>query len=438
MNFEELKLIPQLLKAVKAEGYEEPTPIQVKAIPHVLEGRDILGCAQTGTGKTAAFALPILQQICARRSTNGKRPIRALTLTPTRELAAQIGESFEAYARNTDIRVAVVFGGVSQRPQTVALEHGIDILVATPGRLLDLAYQGLIDFYALEIFVLDEADRMLDMGFIKDVKQIVSLLPEKRQTLFFSATMPPEITGLAEDILRDPVWVSVAPPSTTIDLTEQSVYFVERQDKPRLLAHLFKNPDFRRVLIFTRTKHGADKVARHLSRCRVNTMAIHGNKSQSARENALDAFKQDRIRALVATDIASRGIDVSNVTHVINYDLPDEPENYVHRIGRTGRAGVEGIAVALCDSSERDYLADIERLIRKHIRHETDNPYKSPLPPPPPTDLEKRAQQGQRSRTGNTPGKTYGRNGGGRNRSRERRGFGNRKAGPAPFKNQNR
>lgn len=417
MNFEDLKLIPTLLMAVKTEGYEEPTPIQEQAIPHVLAGSDLLGCAQTGTGKTAAFALPILQRLCARGVPDGKRPIRVLTLTPTRELAAQIGASFATYGRNTGLRCAVIFGGVNQRPQTAALERGVDILVATPGRLLDLVYQGLIDFYALEVFVLDEADRMLDMGFINDVRKIVSFLPEKRQTLFFSATLPPEIRKLAANILTDPVNVAVMPPCTTVDLVDQFVYFVDRTQKPELLAHLFRNQDFRRVLIFTRTKHGADKVARLLDRSRVRTMAIHGNKTQSARELALDSFKRGRIRALVATDIASRGIDVDDVTHVINYDLPNEPESYVHRIGRTARAGAAGVAISLCDSSERPWLADIERLIRKRITHKEADLFKSSHPAPPPTNLESRGPQqgagGQYRAGGSAPRRTSGRPGGG-------------------------
>lgn len=393
-KFEDLKLIPPLLRAVKSEGYEEPTPIQEQAIPHVLEGRDLLGCAQTGTGKTAAFVLPILQRLSAQpipTGRNGARPVRALTLTPTRELAAQIGESFAAYGRNTQIRHAVVFGGVSQGPQAAALKRGVDCLVATPGRLLDMTYQGLIDYGALEVFVLDEADRMLDMGFINDVRRIVELLPAERQTLFFSATMPPEIQKLADNMLRDPVSVAVTPPCSTVDLIEQSVYFVEKPDKPDLLTHLFKDPALRRVLIFTRTKHGADKVERRLVQRHIKAGAIHGNKLQNARIRALEGFKSGRIRALVATDIASRGIDVEDVTHVINYDIPNEPESYVHRIGRTARAGAAGIAIALCDSSERGYLKDIERLIKKRIAHAENHPYKSSLAAPQPTDLESRA-----------------------------------------------
>ncbi len=410
MKFQDLKLIEPLLRTVKAEGYAEPTPIQEQAIPYVLEGRDILGCAQTGTGKTAAFALPIIQQLLRRPSRQEPRPIRALVLTPTRELAAQIGESFATYGRNTGIRFAVVFGGVNQQPQTASLKRGVDVLIATPGRLLDLSYQGLIDYYALEVFVLDEADRMLDMGFIRDVRKIVDMLPEKRQTLFFSATMEPEIRKLADNILRDPVSVTVTPPCSTVDLIEQSVYFVEKQDKPDLLAYLFEDPALKRVLIFTRTKYGADKVARILTRRRIRTEAIHGNKTQNARERALDSFKHGRVRALVATDIASRGIDVENISHVINYDLPNEPESYVHRIGRTGRAGESGIAISLCDTSERPYLLDIERLIKKWIRHEEDHPFKSPLRPPPPADLEPRGrQQAQKQKSGSQPGRRGGR-----------------------------
>jgi ATP-dependent RNA helicase RhlE len=411
MHFEDLKLISPLLQAVKAEGYTEPTPIQEKAIPHVLAGKDILGCAQTGTGKTAAFALPILQRLCENPSPKGKRPIRVLTLTPTRELAAQIGASFSTYGVNTNVSHAVVFGGVNQGPQTAALKRGVDVLIATPGRLLDLTYQGLIDYYALDVFVLDEADRMLDMGFIKDVRKIVEMLPEKRQTLFFSATMPPEIRHLADNILHDPIQVAVAPPCSTVDLIDQSVYFVEKPDKPSLLAHLFKNQNFKRVLIFTRTKHGADKVARHLSRCRISAEAIHGNKTQSARTYALEYFKRGQIRALVATDIASRGIDVENISHVINYDIPNESESYVHRIGRTGRAGATGVAISFCDTSERAFLSDIERLIKKRIPHEENHPFKSSKPAPPPADLEPRIRQsgsGGYNRGGNQVRKSSG------------------------------
>ena len=432
LNFEDLKLIPTLLQEVKNEGYETPTPIQEQAIPQVLSGRDLLGCAQTGTGKTAAFALPILQLLSSRRPPKGRRPVRVLTLTPTRELAAQIGDSFAAYGRNTGLRHTVVYGGVSQRPQAAALERGVDILVATPGRLLDLVGQGMIDFRALEVFVLDEADRMLDMGFIHDVQKIVGLLPRQRQTLFFSATLPEEICRLADNILNDPVRVDAEPPCSTVDLTDQSVFFVDKPNKPRLLAHLFRNPELRRVLIFTRTKHGADKVARHLARCGVMTMAIHGNKSQSAREQALESFKQGRIRALVATDIASRGIDVDNVTHVINYDIPDEQESYVHRIGRTGRAGAAGIAMSFCDTGERDCLVDIERLIKKQIRHEADHPHKSALPPPPPTNLERRVPQAGLIHTGNAPGGTSGRYRSGQSRGRNSGGYGGRRRPHSP------
>lgn len=434
MNFEELNLISPLLRAVKSEGYEEPTPIQEQAIPHVLAGKDLLGCAQTGTGKTAAFALPILQRLCNEPAPKGKRPIRALTLTPTRELAAQIGASFAAYGRNTRIKHAVIFGGVNQRPQAAALESGVDVLVATPGRLLDLVYQGLIDFYALDIFVLDEADRMLDMGFIHDVRKIVSLLPEKRQTLFFSATMPSEIRHLADNILRDPVQVSVSPPCSTVELIDQSVYFVEKPDKPNLLLHLFKDPSLKRVLIFTRTKHGADKVARQLGRGRISVEAIHGNKSQSARTYALDFFKRGHIRALVATDIASRGIDVDNVTHVINYELPNEPENYVHRIGRTGRAGATGIAISFCETAERGYLAGIERLIKKHLHREENHPFKSSIAPPSLTDLAPRERPKTQSRGGafhgRPSGKPSGRPSGGHGRP-HRGGTGRRPASPS-------
>lgn len=416
LNFEELNLIAPLLDAVKMEGYEEPTPIQEQAIPHVLSGRDVLGCAQTGTGKTAAFVLPILQRLCQSPSPKGKRPIRVLTLTPTRELAAQIGDSFAAYGRNTNLKHAVIFGGVNQKPQAAALERGVDILVATPGRLLDLTWQGLIDYYALDVFVLDEADRMLDMGFINDVRKIVDLLPEQRQTLFFSATMPDEIRRLADNILYDPVSVAVAPPCSTVDLIEQSVYFVEKPDKLNLLGHLFKDRSLKRVLIFSRTKHGADKITRQLAKFHVHAAAIHGNKAQNARLIALDDFKRGRVRALVATDIASRGIDVDDISHVINFDLPNEPESYVHRIGRTGRAGCTGNALSFCDTTERPFLRDIERLIKMNIRHEEDYPYASPIAPPKPTDFSQRSGQAVHSMYGKPNRPSSGRRGGYGNR----------------------
>ena len=382
-TFDDLALITPLREAVRAEGYTQPTPIQRQAIPHVLAGRDLLGCAQTGTGKTAAFALPILQHLAeVRRGPNpigsGRRPIRVLVLTPTRELAAQIGESFATYGRlisqdrvqgvpRRAIRHTVVFGGVGQRPQEDALRTGVDVLVATPGRLLDLAGQGFVQLDRLEIFVLDEADRMLDMGFIHDVRRVIALLPQKRQTLFFSATMPPDIQALASSILRDPARVTVAPPATTVELIDQSVFFVEKGDKRALLEQVLRDPAVTRALVFTRTKHGANKVVQSLAKAGVAAEAIHGNKSQSARERALSNFKKGATRILVATDIAARGIDVEGISHVVNYEIPDVPETYVHRIGRTARAGAAGIAWSFCETEERGNWRDIERLTRQAI-----------------------------------------------------------------------
>lgn len=368
MVFEQLGLIEPLLKALKTEGYTIPTPIQEQAIPIVLEGQDLLGCAQTGTGKTAAFALPILQLLHQDvRNAKGYKHIRTLILTPTRELAVQIHESFENYGRYTDLTQEVVFGGVSQHTQTIALRNGTDILVATPGRLLDLMNQGYIHLDHLEIFVLDEADRMLDMGFIHDVKRIIRELPQRKQTLFFSATMPPQIAQLASALLHQPARVEVAPVSSTADTVDQSIYFVNRSDKNSLLLHLLQEKGIKRTLLFTRTKHGADKIAKELKRNGLHADAIHGNKTQSARQAALGNFKSGRLRVLVATDIAARGIDVSDLTHVINYDLPNIPETYVHRIGRTGRAGNSGIALSFCDSEEVAFLKDINKLIGKKI-----------------------------------------------------------------------
>ena len=368
MKFEDLKLIAPILKAVNTEGYAMPTPIQEKAIPVILEGKDLVGCAQTGTGKTAAFAIPLLQILCGeRRNEKGPGKIKALILTPTRELAIQIDESLSAYGRFTGLRHTVVFGGVSQIPQTDALRRGVDILVATPGRLLDLINQKYISLVHIRHFVLDEADRMLDMGFSHDVKKIIAQLPAARQTLMFSATMPPEITKLVDSILTEPVKVAVTPVSSTVDTIEQTVYFVERKDKKSLLIQLLKNRAIDSALVFTRTKHGADKVARDLARAQISAQAIHGNKSQTARQLALNSFKAKRTRVLVATDIAARGIDVQELSHVINFDLPNVPETYVHRIGRTGRAGLGGIALSFCDSEEREYLRDIQKLISKKI-----------------------------------------------------------------------
>lgn len=365
-RFADLGLAEPLLRALAAEGYDEPTPIQIHAIPPLLSGRDLLGCAQTGTGKTAAFALPILQRLAAAPPVR-QRVIRALILSPTRELASQIEERFRAYGRHLSLRSTVIFGGVGQSPQVDRLRAGVDILVATPGRLLDLMGQGQVSLVNLSCFVLDEADRMLDMGFIHDVRKVIAALPKRRQSLFFSATMPPDIEALAATILTQPARVAVTPVASTVERVNQSIYFVEKGDKPALLERALRNPDYTRVLVFTRTKHGANKVAKFLNGVGIHSEAIHGNKSQSARETALANFKNGRTRVLVATDIAARGIDVEAVSHVINFDLPNEPESYVHRIGRTARAGAEGTAVSFCSAEERAYLRDIERLIRQRV-----------------------------------------------------------------------
>jgi len=394
-SFEAFGLGPEILRAVAEENYTAPTPIQEKAIPHVLAGRDLLGCAQTGTGKTAAFALPMLHRLQAPPwKGSGRRPIRALVLTPTRELASQIAESFGAYGRHTGLRHAVVFGGVGQGPQAQALKRGVDILVATPGRLLDLISQGLVPLRTVETFVLDEADRMLDMGFIHDIRRVIDRLPAKRQTLFFSATMPGEIRGLADGILRDPVRVAATPVATPAEAVAHRVHYVEKPEKIDLLRHLLEGPAVKNALVFTRTKHGADKVTRQLERHNVRAEAIHGNKSQNARERALGNFKRGRTRVLVATDIAARGLDIAELSHVINFDLPNEPESYVHRIGRTGRAGASGIALSFCSFEERPFLAGIERLIRKHLPVAEGHPFRSGRNPGPPTDLDPRRANG--------------------------------------------
>ncbi len=433
MLFADLRLSEPILRALVSEGYTVPTPIQAKAIPPVLAGRDVLGCAQTGTGKTAAFALPILQRLGGggisyergamsegklgneanlgqmsdeRRATsegksrneanlhskksrneanrrdekfgneaNSSRTPRCLVLCPTRELATQINDSFRTYGQNLKMRQFVVFGGVNQNPQVKALQRGVDILIATPGRLLDLMNQGHVDLSRVEVLVLDEADRMLDMGFIHDIRKVVVKVPKNRQTLLFSATMPVEIRRLADTLLRDPVDVQVAPTATTIETVEQSVYHVEKRNKPLLLAHLVNNAPMTRAIVFTRTKHGADKVVRHLHAHSIKAEAIHGNKSQNARERALNRFRDGRMPVLVATDIASRGIDIDDVTHVVNYDVTHEPETYVHRIGRTGRAGAGGAAVSLVDREEMSNMRAIEKLIRRTIEVKTDHPF---------------------------------------------------------------
>jgi ATP-dependent RNA helicase RhlE len=376
MSFENLNLIEPILKALKAEGYTTPTPIQEQAIPFILQHRDLLGCAQTGTGKTAAFAIPILQLLHEDRLKHKEqKTIKALILTPTRELAIQIAESFTAYGKNTGLKNLVIFGGVSQGPQTDALRRGVDILIATPGRLLDLMNQRFVHLEHIKMLVLDEADRMLDMGFVHDVKKIIAKVPANRQTLFFSATMPKEIQSLADSILQKPAKVEVAPVSSTADTIQQSVYYVEKGDKRLLLNHILKDKNIKTALVFTRTKHGADKVVKDLVRAGITAEAIHGNKSQNARQRALTNFKNRTTRVLIATDIAARGIDIDELTHVINYELPNVPETYVHRIGRTGRAGASGIAFSFCDEEEIEFLRDIHKLIAKEIPVEEAHPY---------------------------------------------------------------
>jgi ATP-dependent RNA helicase RhlE len=401
MTFQELNLIEPVLKALHQEGYSKPTPIQAQAIPLVLQGNDLLGCAQTGTGKTAAFAIPMLQ-LLHENAMHGKarKPVRALILTPTRELAIQIGESFKAYGRNLNFRHTTIFGGVSQHAQTKTLKKGVDVLIATPGRLLDLMQQGFIDLRWLEYFVLDEADRMLDMGFVHDVKKVIAKLPPKRQSLFFSATMPPEIVKLANAILSKPVKVEVAPVSSTADTIDQSIFYVDKSNKKALLKHILQDETLESVLIFTRTKHGANKVSGDLVKGGISADAIHGNKSQNARQNALRNFKSKKTRVLVATDIASRGIDVDDLSHVINFELPNEPETYVHRIGRTGRAGAQGIAFSFCDQEEKAYLRSIHKLINKQIPVNDDHPYPLSRTATAPADNSRPQQkkQGKRPR----------------------------------------
>ena len=389
MTFAQLGLCPPILKALAEEGYESPSPIQEKAIPPALDGRDVLGCAQTGTGKTCAFAAPILQRLDGEKVSG--RPIRALVLTPTRELALQIQESFAAYGRHLPLRSAVIFGGVGQAPQVEQLKKGVDILVATPGRLGDLYGQKLIDLSKLEIFVLDEADRMLDMGFIHDVRRILGWLPKQKQTLFFSATMPPEVRGLVDGLLVNPVKVAVNPVSSPVEIIDQKLYYVDRGNKTRLLAHLIRELDVKNALVFTRTKHGANKVAGDLVKAGISAAAIHGNKSQTARQQALADFKAGRVQVLVATDIAARGLDIEELSHVFNYNLPDVPETYVHRIGRTGRAGHGGTAISFCDINEKEELKAIEKLIGKAVPVVENHPWPMEILEPAPKDKKGRA-----------------------------------------------
>ena len=377
MTFKELGLIPSVLRTLKEQGYEKPTPIQQQAIPILLKGRDLLGCAQTGTGKTAAFAIPILQHLSKpHKEAKGRRKIKALVITPTRELATQIGESFKVYGKYTELKNTVIFGGVKQRAQVDALRRGVDILVATPGRLLDLINQRHVNLRDVEYFVLDEADQMLDMGFIHDIKKVIALLPKQRQSLFFSATMHPKIVALSKQILGNPERVTVQPEQTTAERVEQNLYFVTKGNKIKLLLHLLQEHEMNSVLVFSRTKHGANKIVKLLMRDGgFDCAAIHGNKSQKARELALDNFKKGKITILVATDIAARGIDIDELSFVVNYDLPNVPESYVHRIGRTGRAGSSGMAISFCDAAERPYLKDIEKLIGKRVNVIHDHPF---------------------------------------------------------------
>ena len=428
MQFSDLSLIDPILKALAEEGYTNPTPIQEKAIPILLSRRDLLGCAQTGTGKTAAFAIPILQLLSEERSksTGGPRRIKTLILTPTRELAIQIAESFTAYGRYLNLRSTVIFGGVSQHAQVNTLKAGVDVLIATPGRLLDLMNQGFISLRDVQFFVLDEADRMLDMGFIHDVKKVITKLPERRQSLFFSATMPVDVAKLADTILHNPAKVEVTPVSSTADTIEQAMYFVGKDDKRKLLVHILDDKAIKSALVFARTKHGADKVVKDLLKAGIGAEAIHGNKSQNARQRALSNFKSRETRVLVATDIAARGIDVDELSHVINYELPNIPETYVHRIGRTGRAGHDGIALSFCDAEETEYLRDIHKLIGKRVPVIDNHPFvlnisESTISPAP-------ARQGQ--------GRGDNRRGGGRSGNNGGRSAGSSNSGGGQSRNQ--
>lgn len=405
MTFQSLNIIEPILKALKDEGYIKPTPIQEQSIPIVLKGSDLLGCAQTGTGKTAAFAIPILQLLSAKKTDEGRRKVKSLILTPTRELAIQIKDSFKAYGRYTGLKCTVIFGGVNQNPQTAALQNGVDIVIATPGRLLDLMNQRFITLRDVEYFVLDEADRMLDMGFIHDIKKILATLPQKKQSLFFSATMPPEIVKLSGSILHNPLKVSVTPVSSTVDIIQQYIYFVDKGNKNALLAEILKDEKIKTALVFTRTKYGADKVVKMLLRHHIKAEAIHGNKTQNARQRALKNFKAQTTRVLVATDIAARGIDVDDLEYVINYEMSNIAETYVHRIGRTGRAGAKGTAISFCDAEEKAYLRDVEKLINKKISVVDNHPF--PLIDHNP--VKKSQQQGRRN-SGHARSKSSGGN----------------------------
>jgi ATP-dependent RNA helicase RhlE len=401
LTFAQLGLCEPLQRALASENYTQPTPIQLRAIPALLAGRDLLGIAQTGTGKTAAFGLPLLQRLAENRVPPAPRGTRALILAPTRELAVQIDASLRTYGRHLGLRTAVILGGVSQNSQVNALKNGVDILVATPGRLLDLVKQGHIRLDGVNVLIVDEADRMLDMGFIRDVRKIVAMLPKKRQSMLFSATMPDDVVKLVGDMLVQPERIEVSPPTKTADKIEQRVIHIEQKDKRALLSHLLKDEAFKRVIVFTRTKHIANRVSEHLEKNGFKSDAIHGNKSQNARQRALDSFKAGSIRVLVATDIAARGVDVDDITHVINFELPNEPESYVHRIGRTARAGSDGIAISFCDQSERIYLRDIERLVKRQIPVVTHDLPASALSAPGAT--EERRSHGPKERNYKNP-----------------------------------
>ncbi len=439
-TFKDLQLIEPLQRAIAEQNYTTPTPIQLMSIPPLLEGRDVLGCAQTGTGKTAAFSLPVLQHMTNRPSGKGRSQIRALVLSPTRELAAQIGESLNAYGRHLKSRHLVIFGGVNENPQIKALRSGIDILVATPGRLLDLMNRKFIDLSHVEFFVLDEADRMLDMGFVHDVRRVMEKLPKKRQNLLFSATMPAAITKLAGSFLHDPISVEVNPESTTVERIDQTLMYVDRPDKQRLLRWIVEEDDVEKGIVFTRTKHGANRLAQQLEKANIKSSAIHGNKSQGARNRALAGFKNGEVTLLIATDLASRGIDIDGVSHVFNYDLPNEPESYVHRIGRTARAGKSGVAISFCDPSEREYLWNIEKLIGTKVPVDDDHDWHCKeavlipgvRPPKAPKPQQNRGRGGQGrpqggGRSGGGGNRTGARPGGSRPSNSSRRGSGNKR-----------
>lgn len=408
MTFDKLDIVEPILRAIEAKGYTNPTPIQAEAIPVLLQKRDLLGCAQTGTGKTAAFAIPILQNLLEDGHGKVKRKIKALVVTPTRELAIQIGDSFTEYGQHTGIKNTVIFGGVKQGAQTEALANGVDVLVATPGRLLDLINQGFISLREIRYFVLDEADQMLDMGFIYDIRRIIDQLPKRRQSLFFSATMPPKIVSLSKQILGNPEKITIQPQQTTAERVEQSIYFTSKNKKSKLLTHLLKSRELGSTLVFSRTKYGADKIARILRKADINTEAIHGNKTQNSRQKALNNFKEGTTKVLVATDIAARGIDVAGLALVVNYDLPNIPESYVHRIGRTGRASASGEAISFCSQDELPYLKDIQRLIRKTIPVMKDHPFPAEEMPDLPKEEKNTEKKTEKKKPRSRSGKSNG------------------------------